>query len=225
MLCKFCNKELNSKQSHHQHEIRCKENINRIIPYSTSSHWTDERKKAWSKQCLETKCNNKVPWSDEKRIKYGKRSKIINEKYWTNARRLEQSERMKKIVSENPYSYSKNNVSGRVKIYETNSTNGITKVKGKWELIVAQYLNNNNIRWTNDIEPYKYFWNTGWHLYFPDFYLLDKNILIEVKGYQVERDLCKWNSVKDKKLVILKKKEIKEIIQGSVGMAYSLINS
>ncbi len=115
---------------------------------------------------------------------------------------------MKRKVLENPDSYSKENVSGRVKMYEINDSFGATKVKGTWELAVAEWLNSNNIRWTNKIEPYKYNWNNNWHFYFPDFLLLDKNILIEVKGFETDRDICKWQSV-DKKLIVIRKNDIK----------------
>ena len=42
-----------------------------------------------------------------------------------------------------------------------------------------------------------------------DFYLPDFDLFIEVKGYQTERDLQKWGSVKN--LVVFKLDEIKKI--------------
>lgn len=148
-------------------------------------------------------------WTDEARKAQSEISKM---QQWTDEKRKAHSVKMKKIVEANPDSYSKNNVSGRVKIYEVKSSTGLTKVKGRWELSVANWLNENNVRWTNDIKPYSYFWNNGWHLYFPDFYLIDSDILIEVKGYERERDRCKWGSV-DKKLIIIKQKEIDNLDQ------------
>jgi hypothetical protein len=171
--------------------------------------WSEERKKAWSEKCRLTNANNKnkVESTPEEKKQKRLRSIEYNKKYWTPERRAEQSARMKQKVLENPDSYSKSNVSGRVKMYDVNASTGPTKVKGTWELKVAEYLNNNNIRWTNNIEPYKYFWKKSWHLYFPDFLLLDSNTLIEVKGYETERDQSKWQSV-DKKLIVIKKKDM-----------------
>jgi hypothetical protein len=209
MFCQYCNKELKSKNALNQHEIRCPSNLNRTI---TNHKWTDEQKRNWSKKCIETKCNNK-PWTDEQKAKASITSKEANKKYWTAEKRLEQSLRMKKIVAENPDSYTKNNVSGRVKMYEVMSATGLTKVKGQWELDVANWLNENNIKWTNDIQPYNYFWNESWHLYFPDFLLIDNNVLIEVKGYETDRDRAKWQSVKDKRFVVLKEQQIKSLTQ------------
>lgn len=118
---------------------------------------------------------------------------------------------MRQIVKDNVDSYSKNNVSGRVKMYEVMSTTGLTKVKGTWELTVANYFNKENIKWTNNIVPYNYFWNEAWHLYFPDFYLIDSDIVVEVKGFETDRDTCKWKSVIDKKFIVIKKEELKQL--------------
>ena len=91
------------------------------------------------------------------------------------------------------------------------------ELTGSWELIVAKWLDENNIKWTNKINPFTYTWNDTDHLYFPDFYLPDLDWYIEVKGYERERDLCKWAVVPN--LVIIKQKEIKEINQASYRLA------
>lgn len=143
-------------------------------------------------------------WTDEDRKNNGVKSR---QQRWTPEQKSRQSLRMHQVVKDNPDSYSKNNVSGRVKMYEINGT----KVKGTWELKVANFLVENNIKWTNDIVPYSYFWNNGWHHYFPDFELIDLNILIEVKGYQTDRDSSKWASVKDKPLIVIRKEDLKDL--------------
>ena len=56
------------------------------------------------------------------------------------------------------------------------------------------------------IHIFEYEWENKIHLYFPDFYLPDYDIYIEVKGYERERDRCKWKVVPN--LLVLKKKEI-----------------
>jgi len=186
--------------------------------------WTEESKKAWAEKCKLTKANNKGKKESSPEEKELKRLHSIeaNKKYWTLERRAEQSARMKQKVLENPDSYSKKNVSGRVKMYDVIDSYGPTKVKGSWELKVANWLNDNNVRWTNKIEPYKYQYNNNWHLYFPDFFLLDKDILIEVKGYETDRDHSKWQSV-DKKLIVIKRKDMlsldKKLTQGVAEVA------
>lgn len=174
--------------------------------------WSEEKKKAWSQKCKETKINNKNK-SNEMLIECGNRlKKYWENNEWTEERRKRHSECMKKAVLNNPDSYTKNNVSGRTKIFECKDTqNNFTKVKGNWELQVANYLNENNIKWTNTIEPIKYFWEDKWHLYYPDFLLIDYDMLLEVKGYKTSRDESKWSSVKEKKFFTIEKKEINNL--------------
>lgn len=159
-------------------------------------------------------------WTDDEKFQAMLKSKRTNKAYWTDDRRKEQSLRMQQVVAKNKDSYSKNNVSGRVKMYEVTSSDGSTKVKGKWELALAEWLNANNIRWTNNIEPYKYFWNNSWHLYFPDFHLVDLNLIVEVKGFETDRDRCKWQSVSDKQFKVVRKQDLadfNQIIRGHSG--------
>jgi hypothetical protein len=165
--------------------------------------WSEERKKAWSEKCRSTGINNAGKFTEEYLENLSKAKKKHNAEYWTDEKRAAHALKMKSVVSSYPDSYSKNNVSGRARLYETVDFYGATKVKGTWELRVATYLNENNIKWTNKIEPYKYYWNDKWHLYFPDFLLLDRDILLEVKGFETDRDRAKWASV-DKKLVVLR---------------------
>jgi hypothetical protein len=112
---------------------------------------------------------------------------------------------MKIVVKNNPDSYSVNNVSGRAKIYEHNGV----KLKGTWEVKIATILDKYNIKWSNDIKPFNYYWNNNWHLYFPDFYLEEYDIYIEVKGYQRDRDIEKWKVLDN--LIVIKKYDIKKI--------------
>jgi len=98
------------------------------------------------------------------------------------------SKAMKKAVKENPDSYSKNNVCGRVKHYHYKGH----KLKGKWELATAKWLDSQKIKWENEPHSFEYIWKEETRLYFPDFYLPKHNIYIEVKGYKTKKDEAKW---------------------------------
>lgn len=157
-------------------------------------------------------CANSRVVSKETRIKIGIKSAEqwrINPRRWTEEQKKNQSLKMIEVVKKHPESYSKSNVSGRVKLYEVQSTSGLTKVKGTWELKVAQYLNLNKIKWTNEIKPFSYFYKDKWHLYFPDFYLLDIDFYLEVKGYKTDRDIAKWSSISNIK--VLYKEDIEKL--------------
>ena len=124
---------------------------------------------------------------------------------WSYEKKLKHSNKMKQVVRDNPDSYSSGNVCGRVKVEEYNGE----KFHGKWEVLVAKWLDANEIEWIRKVEPFNYFWNSGWHLYFPDFYLPMLNVYVEVKGYETDRDRCKWSAVKN--LIVIKQKEIESI--------------
>lgn len=145
--------------------------------------------------------------------------KINHTDVWTDERRKIQSERMRDIVDKNPQSYSSKSVSGRVKRTEViDSYGNKTKCIGNWEVLVSKYLTDNSIKWINHIEEKFYYeWNGSTHRYFPDFYLPDLDIYIEVKGFQRERDVLKWNSVKER-LIVIKQKEINDIKDGKYEM-------
>ena len=204
--CKYCGKECKNKNSLIQHEIRCKQNPNKL----DLSYLDEIRKKAivsnhkGENQYTKAKRNNyTVVISDELRKKFGD---IWRGKHLPDEMKAKISEGMKKAVQKYPNSYSSSNVNGRVKHYEYN---GII-LDGKWEVKVAKYLDKLNIEWLKPSSGFKYIWNNEEHMYFPDFYLPTYDIYIEVKGYERERDLYKWKSLDN--LIVIKKKEINKII-------------
>lgn len=213
MECQYCSKLCKNKNSLTQHQNKCKLNPNKI-----ESYFTLYNKKIKNGEI--TKSNNNqytkaqnlgldkpiITEETRKKLGAGGRNQI-----WTKERREKHSIVMIKATIEHSDSYSANNVCGRTKLIELYDSYGnITKVNGGWEKIVADYLNDNNIKWTNKIEEkIYYFWNGKERIYYPDFYLPDHDKYIEVKGYQRERDLLKWEVIKDR-LIIIKNKEIKE---------------
>lgn len=207
--CKYCEKECKNLNSLRNHERMCKKNENRTKSYFED--WTMEKHLKHSEIMKEKNMNASKIYTDAQRKKRSEFMIEFNKKYWTDDNRDKHSKAMKKCVLNNPSVYSIKNISGRVKMIEINDYNGnCMKVKGTWELAVATYLTNNKIEWTNKIkQPFTYFWNNSWHLYFPDFYLPELNIYIEVKGYERERDRCKWAVVNN--LIVLKYNEINKI--------------
>jgi hypothetical protein len=204
-ICEFCNKICKNTNSKRQHEIRCKLNPKAIISKGNGgankgNTWSEEQKKKHS--VIQKEVQNRP----DVRKATGERNSKMRTKYFSDpANREKQSKSMLEAVKKHPESYSASNVSGRVKSYEV----GEFTVKGTWELEVAKYLNINDIKWTNIIDPIPYEWNGKVHSYFPDFYLTDFGIYIEVKGYQRDKDLAKWEVLDN--LIIIKQKEINEI--------------
>lgn len=206
MNCKFCEKPCKNDNSLRNHERLCKKNPNKqevvsnFIKYNIrrkdlnikgSNHYTKAKKLGLPKPVL----------SDETKKKLSESSK--GRKY-TKEQKQKHSDSMKRAVEKFPESYTKNNVVGRVK----NIDYGGIKLKGSWEVIVAKWLDVNNIKWEHETKSFDYIWN-GNRKYYPDFYLPEFNMFIEVKGYETDRDIAKWKVVNN--LIVFKLDEIKKI--------------
>jgi len=182
-------------------------------------------RKAWNKGLTKD--------TDERIKKYGQKisQKAKNGEYSesfydreyckTDEYRENHSNRMKEIVKEHPESYSSSNVSGRAKIFEFEYFGKNYKFKGSWECIIAEKLFEDNIFFENEITPFEYIWEEkkSTHLYFPDFYLPEYDLYLEVKGYERQRDRDKWKVVDN--LKIIKQKEI-DMLKNGISIKYIL---
>jgi len=129
-------------------------------------------------------------------------------KNWSDSRKLSHSLVMQEVVKNNPESYSSHNVNGRVKKIRYKDI----LLDGSWEVLFASWCDANNIKWLKNTNFFNYYWKDKPHIYYPDFYLPEFNVYIEIKGYETERDRCKWNVLTN--LIVLKNKEIRRIQVG-----------
>jgi len=86
---------------------------------------------------------------------------------------------------------------------------GDVLLDGTWELKVSQYFDENNMKWIRNTKRFQYF-NTIKNknaFYTPDFYLINENKYIEVKGYETELDRIKWSQFTEP-LEVWKRKEL-----------------
>ena len=118
---------------------------------------------------------------------------------WSEERRKLLSASMKRAAKEHPESYSASNINGRSKKIQYNGF----LMDSSWEFQVAKWLDLHEIKWTKKVKGFDYEWN-GSRVYYPDFYLPDLDLYVEVKGYERERDRCKWRVVKN--LVVIKER-------------------
>jgi hypothetical protein len=91
-------------------------------------------------------------------------------------------------------------------------------VQGTYELKYAQYLNSQCINWKRDKTinlQYKLDKDDIIRNYYPDFYLIDTQEYIEIKGYFYPKDIEKMKKVKEqhmnKKIIILFYEDLKNI--------------
>jgi len=206
MECRYCDKICKNDNSLRNHERLCKLNPDRQILKSNFIEYNKKKQElgmSGTNQFIKAKKEGRVVVvSEQTRKKLGK---INKGKQLTESHKNKLKIAMRKAVLENPNSYSANNVSGRTPIIEYNGF----RLKGSWELLVAKWLDENNIKWTNIIEGFDYEWEGSKHIYYPDFYLLEYDKYIEVKGFERERDRCKWEVVNN--LIIIKKDDITKI--------------
>ena len=100
---------------------------------------------------------------------------------------------------------------GRSKKYDYDSPiAGKIKVDGTWELKTCKFLDQNNYKWIRNTKRFNYIDDNGKkRTYCPDFYLIDSDIFIEVKGYITKLDKIKWSQFSNK-LEVWDKKTLKD---------------
>lgn len=94
----------------------------------------------------------------------------------------------------------------KMKIYKmNNSLDGTEEILHcSWEKRVAECMTRMKIKWCKPRNSFTYIHNDSEHEYFPDFYLPEYDLYIEVKGYKTNRDLDKWKNF-PKRLIIIDK--------------------
>jgi hypothetical protein len=195
--CIFCSKECANKNSHSNHERRCPLNPNRdYVSYKLGKKGGNQYTAGTAK-----------PITNETRKKFSDASK---KQIWNKERKQRHSDAMKRVVELYPESYTSSN-RGRTKQI---LVDGI-KFQGKWELEFYQYCKDNNIRIERSNEWFEYQWN-GTRKYFPDFFLPDLKLYVEVKGYETDRDKAKWRDF-PKKLRVIRSQDIIDIRKGCFG--------
>ena len=79
-----------------------------------------------------------------------------------------------------------------------------------WELAFIKYCLKSNVKIERNKKGFVYWYQDKKHLYYPDFYLPEADLFIEIKGYMREpdRELEKWNQFPHKLDIYNKKKLI-----------------
>ena len=203
-ICRHCGKVCKNKNSLAQHEIRCKENPDKISMDYLSSRDQSLVKRNPSNQFIKAKKLGlpKPEVSSETRRKI---SKVWSGRNHSEISKQKISKGMQIAVRKYPDSYSSSNVNGRVKKVEYNGT----ILDSQWEVDFAKYCDNNNIVWGRPNKGFEYLYKNKTRIYYPDFYLPDYNVYVEVKGYKRDKDEYKWKTINN--LIIILQDDIKLI--------------
>lgn len=205
--CRYCGKECKNDNSLRNHERLCKLNPNRQFTKFSDKNWQQNKLKTGGgiNQYIKAKQEGKQYITSEET------KKKISEYMSKNNPSMKKENREKirntvlKKVQEGSWHF-KNSLYHNIKKYDYN---GIILL-GNYEYQYAQYLDNNNIKWRKPTEAFEYVWNKKIHSYLPDFYLIETDEYVEIKGIETARDRAKWSQF-PKKLKILKRKELRKL--------------
>ena len=160
-----CGKAFDKGQSLNGHYSRCVIHRNGILPTKKNTGW---------------KIN------EQSRKKGGETysNRVLNNEIIPSFRNKHHSIETRELISSKMS--EKNNGYIKTKYYEIFSayTNKLEKVQGTWELKFAEKLNELNISWEKcSDKKINYIKDRIHKKYIPDFYLPDRNLFIEIKGF------------------------------------------
>lgn len=195
LFCKFCGKECKNLNSLRNHERLCTQNPNRqIIKTIYREGFNNPGRTAWNKGL--NKYNNES---------VANQAKSLKEHY---------------TITDGTFKGKRHTNESRIKISLANAgnTKGNRSKKGyykgiycgsSYELVYVIYNLDHNISFKRCDKYYEYEYKGLTHLYFPDFELSDGTI-IEIKGYHTDIVDIKSESVKDRPIKVLYKKDLLE---------------
>lgn len=195
LVCIYCNTKHDSKKGVSYHELYCIKNPNKKYHTPWNLGLTANTNSSIVKQTITRK----------ERINSGEIKPYAH--IWTDEEKKAQQLRMSDIAAKSD-SYSGRYNRGSVK--ELTCSNGF-KVLGSWEMIFVEYCIKNNIQIEQPTKPFSYTYEQRIRNYYPDFYLPETDLYVEIKGYETEKDRAKWDDLRNlhkKKLLVIKKNEI-----------------
>lgn len=131
------------------------------------------------------------------RIGFGKAS--------TEERELLRRQKISETMKKNPKSGGLREGSGRGKKqwYESPIA-GKVYVRSSYELEYVKWLDENNIQWKGNLIKFPYEFEEKLRYYYPDFYLIESEEYVEIKGYKTKQDEAKWKDFPYKLKVLFK---------------------
>jgi hypothetical protein len=207
LLCEYCNKEYKNNNGLKNHQLRCKENPTRILSYFVNNQdkLTERRRElGFTNAATKAKANGTEYVVSEQTRK--KLSIAVSN------RTPEFLQEMGKLISIA--------VKQKVDAGEWHTSlaknmhidyNGVD-LHGKWELRYAQYLDENNILWKRPTESFEYVFENVTRKYTPDFYLIETDEYVEIKGYKKPKDEAKWSHFPSDKILKVYMKQDLELL-------------
>ena len=210
LFCKYCGKQCKNLNSLKQHEVRCKSNPDATF----KDNLQDYRMKIQSGEI--DVWNKGLTKDTDDRVKAQGQTfhnRYVNGeiKVWCDGLTKETDGRIKKSASKisetisNKIGDSDWHCQNRQRIEYKDAI-----FDSAWEYEFVKFLDEHNIKWTRNEEYFIYVFENSEHRYFPDLYLPEYDLFIEIKGYCREKDKAKWDQF-EKKLDIYFLKDLKEL--------------
>lgn len=213
LFCQYCGKQCKNLNSLKQHEVRCKQNPdaipvkNNLYEYGLKHRFDGTSFVPWNKGLTKD--------TDDRVKKYGEthHNRYVKGeiKTWCDGLTKETDSRIKKSASKisetisNKIGDSDWHCQSRKRIEYNDNV-----FDSDWEFEFVKFLDAHNIKWIRKISPFIYIYKNSEHRYFPDLYLPDYDLYIEIKGRCTEKDKAKWDQF-DKKLDIYFLKDLKKL--------------
>ena len=194
--CSFCGKFCKNQNALKQHQIRCKNNPNKIKLSQPSSNFLNAPRKSWNKG--QTKDTNPIIARIAKKLKTIATGHALTK---------EKEELRRRKISE----AAKRNHIGGFKLRSGRGHRGWYKdffCSSTYELVYVIYNIDHNIKFNRCNRKYLYEYDGEQHYYHPDFELEDGS-LVEIKGYVTDKVKAKLNSVSDRPIKMLCEKDLK----------------
>lgn len=213
MNCIYCNRECKNKNSLVQHQIRCKNNPNRIKggnPDNFKNYLNKLKNKevsVWNKgKSKET--NDSIRKGSETLQKTIQRKRENGEVISTGLASTKETEQIRRMKISN--TMKNNPKAGGLRYNSGRGKKGWYKgfyLRSTYELVYIIYNLDHNIKIKPCKKSYLYEYDGKQHRYYPDFELEDGTI-IEIKGYMNEQTKAKIKSVTDKPIKVLFEKDL-----------------
>lgn len=199
LLCKYCNKECKNDNSLRNHERLCKSNPNRQSTIVETDDFKLNHKR--SNGAIKAKLEGREFIVSSETKKKISNQVVSRSSEWNKENGKRISETVNEKVTNGSWHTS---LAKHIHI----DYNGVD-MHGNWELKYAIYLDASDIKWIKCKDSFPYEYKETLRKYTPDFYLIDTDEYIEIKGYKTEKDDAKWSQFpEDKTLIVLMKEEL-----------------
>lgn len=164
-------------------------------------------KERYRKHCTQS-CANMHPASEEKKQKL---SIACHGRAASEEKELLRRKKISETAKKNKKSggYRKGSGIGRGGWHDSPIA-GKVYLDSTWELSYAKFLDESSIQWKRNTQRFAYQYNGELHYYIPDFFLVEKELFIEVKGYETAVDRAKWKQFPHK-LQVIRESDLREL--------------